>query len=251
MSSKNYLTRLLPLASDSSKTVEVPPLPKLFDPGTITLHIISPEHQNDHPSSSQVSLSTPRDSSEGLVAVRRQHFVVHGPSCKESKRCDLLERQAPTITPCAVGIPRAHIVAVSRFPTRYDRSALWARPLSRGPLIGVGDKMWLEGVGAVVLRESSVAGASPFWKFFSVETKKYGVVELATEWSGVQLTSEEYELRASSRLAGRGEDDASDRLRSFLDFDPGWPRRAVDFWKQIYSRIIAIFLHRAVDPTTV
>lgn len=49
-----------------------------------------------------------------------QHFVVHGPSCKESMKYDLLEMQTLSVTPCTMGIPWAHIVTVSWDPTKYD-----------------------------------------------------------------------------------------------------------------------------------
>lgn len=158
------------------------PSPEAFNSNSLILHIAPSAFQDDHPSSSQVSLCSSQDSAKTTIEVFRRHFVIHGPSCRSSMGCDQRGTQAPAATRRVVGLPRAHFVASSLAPTRYNVNALWARPLSRGPLVEVGDKIWVEGVGEVELGESIVHGTSPFWKFFSAFTPDYPLVEMATEW---------------------------------------------------------------------
>lgn len=234
---------------DSSDLPQPASFPSAFSPDRMTLHIHPSPIQDTSSSISHPSLSSPRDSTEGSVAVYRRHIVVHGLSCDSDMGCDIREGQGPVVTRRAMGIPRVHVVAASQVPIRYNLNALWTRPLSKGPLIGVGDQIWVDGLGEVELGESLVAGASPYWKFFRAFSSKSGTMEMATEWSYVRLTSEEYEHRAGSRYAGRGSGSASAQLNSFLEFgeDVGWLQSLISFWKGLHSRFMGVLLHRVVD----
>lgn len=190
---------------------------------TPSLAIISPHRSTVHirfpPALSTPSPPSPafvgglRDSLEGTVAISRRHLVIHDPSlCGSSMRCDLREKNCsarwPGISAEVLNIPRAHVVASSRTPEPYDLGAMWARPLSTGIRVGAGDRVWVDGLGEVVLFEdedgSSVTALSPFWGFFRAQTVYHGVIHVAIEWQYIELTPEEYELRVStlSRVGG-------------------------------------------------
>lgn len=125
------------------------------------------------------------------MAVYCQHFVVHGPLCRSSRICDSHKDLDPPVTSRAVGIPRAHVVVMPRDSIKYDLSALWDRPLNKGPLIMIDERIWVDGVGEVTLEESLVPATSPYWCFFNACTLNDGHMEMATEWGNVRLTSEE------------------------------------------------------------
>lgn len=255
MSSDNFLSQL-PSDEDKDASQSLDQVQEAISlaglsPNFATFHIAFPTVQLDDPSISYVTPASPRSSSEGTVALSRRHFVVHGPSCGPAMRCDLRQKQSPYVAARSVGLPRCHIVVSSRDPVAYDRKELWARPLSRGPLIGVGDRVWLEGVGEVKLGETLAPAFSPYWSFFSAMTLHYEIIELAVVWGHVRLNEEEYERRVSFPYPGRGVGTPAAQHRSFLGFggeDVGWVQRWISVWRGVWSQIVAICLHREVDP---
>ncbi|KZP32468.1 hypothetical protein FIBSPDRAFT_882342 [Athelia psychrophila] len=116
--------------------------------------------------------------------------------------CDLREQQCPARLPGisaeALNIPRAHVVEGSRTPVPYDLGAMWARPLSTGIHVSAGDRVWVDGLGEVVLIEdggSISTDLSQFWAFFRAQTVYNGLIYVAIEWKYVELTPDEYNLR--------------------------------------------------------
>lgn len=215
-------------------------------PCSDTFHVAFPQIQPEDGTFPSFAPSSPRSSLEDVV-ISRRHFVVHGPSCRPEMQCDLRAAQGPAVVARSVGLPRAHVVRSSRDPTPYNLNELWARPLSSGPLIGVGDRIWVEGLGEVKLGESFAASVSPFWRFFSACTKNYRILELATEWKFVRLTSEEYERRASFPYVGRGVGPVAVQQQSFLNFEEhgSWLQGWIRVWRGMCSRFVAIFIHQA------
>lgn len=251
MSSNDYLTRLTTGQDLSLPQVIGAPPAEGFDPDAITLHIASPSYQNISPSVSQEILSPARGSTERTVAVYRQHFVVHGPSCQSGIVCDRHQNLGPYVAHRAVGLPRLHVVRIPRNPVGFNLSALWARSLSEGSLVGIGDRVWVDGLGEVVLEQSIVPGLSPYWGFFSAKpVDGRPLVEMATELSNIRLTPEEYELRSSLQNAGRGSGVAGVQLEGSQGFEDGggWVQWSLSLWRGIRARLSAIFLHRVVDP---
>lgn len=251
MSFTNYLSKLPSNWEDDQSPDQIKEALSLarINPNSETFHIAFPVAQPD-----DISVLLPDSDpapipSEGILAVYRRHFEVHGPSCEPEMACDLREKQSPDVVAQSVGIPRAHIVGCPRCPVSYNLEELWARPLSNSPLVDVGDRLWVEGIGEVELQESSVAKASPFWKFFSDRTLDDRIIEVATEWRFVRLTPEEYERRASALYAGRDVGTAEQQQQSFLDFeeDEGRLRAWIGIWRGFYSRFVAFFFRRAAE----
>lgn len=226
------------------------PSPASFNPNIETLHIACTTVQPGDLTLIEASPHPPPAPPVRTVAIPRRHIVVHGPSCGSDMQCDQRGMQAPVVTSRSVGLPRAHIVRCPQNPARYDLNRLWARPLSSGPLVGEGDRVWLEGIGEVVLGRSSTNTVSSCWRFFSASTADHGLIELATTWGFVRLTSEEYEIRANSGsiVQSLGTVSAFQQEESFLDLDDEvvWYQRWGGFWREWISRFVAIFLHRAV-----
>lgn len=250
MSSDTFLSRLPSTEKENDSFIKVKEaIPSVaFNPSHATLHVAFPKAPPDDPSISYITPTPLRRSSEEVVAVYRQHFVVHGPVCGPEMQCALRERQSPEVTRQSVGLPRCHVVKSSRDPVAYNLEELWARRLGKGPLVGAGDRVWLEGVGEVRLGEPRDVAVSPYWKFFSAMTLNFKIVELAVEWEHVRLTEEEYECRAGSSYTCRGVRPAVAREDSFLDFgEDGWVQGVVGFWRGFWSWFIAIRLHRVVD----
>lgn len=137
------------------------------------------------------------------IMVPCRHLVMHNPSlCGPSMYCDLREQQCPARLPGisaeALNIPRAHVVEGSRTPVPYDLGAMWARPLSTGIHVSAGDRVWVDGLGEVVLIEdggSISTDLSQFWAFFRAQTVYNGLIYVAIEWKYVELTPDEYNLR--------------------------------------------------------
>lgn len=137
-----------------------------------------------------------------------------------------------------------------RDPAQYDVEALWARRLSDGPLVGGDDRVWVEGVGEVVLREPDSADVSRYWKFFDAYTINYQIIEMAVEWKYVRLTPEECKCHTSGRFFGRGVGPADTQQGSFLDLEEGgWFWGWFRFWRGFRACLVAIFPHRPVDHT--
>lgn len=249
MSFNNYLTTL-PTGEDAGAIdpAQAALLSTRFNHNSHALHITFPPDQSDDASTSQSASSSPRSSLEEVTVKSRRHFVIHGPSCQPALECALRGRQGPEVAQRSVGLPRAHIITMPRDPVQYDVGALWARRLSDGPLVGGGDRVWLEGVGEVVLREPASAEVSRYWKFFDAYTANYQIIEMAVEWKHVRLTPEECECHTGCRFFGRGVGPANTRQESFLDLEEGgWFRGWFGSWRGFRARFVAIFPHRPVD----
>lgn len=204
-----------------------------------TLYSMSPQPPPDAHLRPPFASRGVHDSCDGVVPVSRRHVVVHGPACGPIMQCVQRGAVPPFVTRISEGIPRAHIVPTSHSPARCDLAAMWARVLVDGPLIGEGDRLWLEGVGEVVLQGSAVSLRSPYWKFYCVWVVGEGWVELAVEWRFVRLTCQERRRRATfNRLPP---------LTNFLELDEErgwyWGWREVwsrGMWSRMYARIISL-----------
>lgn len=127
-----------------------------------TLHALYPQPPPDVLLRPPFASRGVHDSCDGVVAVSRRHFVVHGPSCGPIMQCVRRSESPPFVTRVSEGIPWAHIVPTSPSPARCNLDVMWARALVSGPLIGEGDRLWVDGVGEVVLQESRVSWRSPY-----------------------------------------------------------------------------------------
>lgn len=180
----------------------------IIDPHCTTTHIQLRKTPSAVSFPSSISTEVPHDSSEATIRVSRRHIIIHDVAlCGPSIQCELRRSRCtarlPGVSAEALNIPRAHVVPSSRSPIPYDLSAMWARPLSAGTLVGLGDRLWLDGLGEIVLtEEEDSCELSPYWCFFSAQTVYNGVIHIAIEWRYIQLTPEEYEHRVSSLLGG-------------------------------------------------
>lgn len=251
MSSNDYLTQLPPTKMVFSDQTKEAVSIERFNPNIETFHITSAPDQTNSPPTSPDICSHPCDPTDGSITLyHRRHFVIHSPSCRPAMKYNLCKGQPPAVTADSVGIPRAHIVLSIRDPAHYNIEALGSRSLSKGPLVAVGEYIFLLEVGKVLLGESCVVASPPFWKFFSAHTEKNAPIELATEWRFVRLTEEEYELCSSSQHTrrDRGTASVSGQLASFLELEEeGWLRGWAAWFRKWHARIITIFLHQVVD----
>lgn len=234
MLSKDYYTKIPSRGVGLVTPAQGPPSIDVACTKQGTLHATFPQPPPDVHLRPPFASREVHDSCDGVVAVSRRHFVVHGPACGPIMQCGRRSEAPPFVTRVSEGIPRAHIVPTTRMPERCDLDALWARTLASGPLIGEGDRLWLDGVGEVVLRESKVTWTSPYWKFFFTWVQGEGWVELAVEWRFVRLTRLERRRRTTPiRLPP---------LTSFLEFDEervrygGWR----EMWARLFAGIVAL-----------
>lgn len=237
-----------------------------IDPHCQTFHVSRPKKIYLGSSSCQAAYDS-QDSLDETIAVSRRHIVIHGLDCSLDMKCEERNKECPSQPPgvsaAVLGIPRAHVVTSLTTPERYNLEMMWSRPLSCGPLVAVGDRIWIDGLGEVILGDSRMADVSPHWGFFSAPTWAHGVIELAVEWKYIQLSMEEFEqrsllggpnVRVEHRIKDLVEDPIADQglmvgegsFGSFLDLeeDEGWWGRWAGWWKRALSHVTLYFVAR-------